>query len=108
MDALNDIVDKEGPTVHLPDLSTITSTKSGCLPISTHLNKKSQKVAVLNNLKSASLISFGQLCDDDCDVLLRKKNCYVLKNNNIIMQGSRNKHDNLWDIKLPRKQPTSI
>ena len=79
---LNDIKQETGPTVHLPDMSTIVSEQCGQIPISTELSRIAQKAAILKNLQSASLISFGQLCDDNCEVLLKMEKCFVIKNKN--------------------------
>ena len=67
------------------------------------LSEKAKKATILNNLHSSSLLSFGQLCDDGCDVLLQSKKCYVIKNKDIILQGTRNIYDKLWDIEIPTK-----
>ena len=61
---------------------------------------------VFNDLRSASLISLGQLCDNNCDVLLQKKFLHVFKNNKKILHGVRNFTDGLWDIYL--KQQSTI
>ena len=58
-------------------------------------------MVVLPSLKSSSLISLGQLCDDDCSVLLDKKKLYVKKNNSMVLEGNRNMKDGLWDIPIP-------
>ena len=43
------------------------------------LSKKEISAAILPSLKSASLVSLGQLCNDDCEVLLNKKTLTVTK-----------------------------
>ena len=60
---------------------------------------------ILPALKSSSLVSLGQLCDDQCVVLLSNKDLHVIKDNKIIMQGKRNPTDGLWDI--PIAHPSS-
>ena len=55
---------------------------------------------VLPELKSASLVSLGQLCDDGCTVVLTKPKLYAMKNNKVILQGDRNHRDGLWDINI--------
>ena len=45
----------------------------------------------------------GQLCDDDCVVILCKQSIDVLKNNKSILRGTRNLKDGLWDISIPNK-----
>ena len=65
------------------------------------LSSRAENVVILPSLKSASLISLGQLCDDDCKVLLDKRKLYAVKKNTLVLQGDRNKDDGLWDIKIP-------
>ena len=61
---------------------------------------KAKKATVLPDLKSSSLISLGQLCDDNCKVLLDKKKLQVFKENDVILEGIRNPKDGLWDIPI--------
>ena len=58
--------------VLLPDANTVTSSKQGILPLSSLLSTQAKKALVLPQLQSSSLISLGQLCDDDCTVQLNK------------------------------------
>ena len=59
-----------GPRVKLPDNSRITATHSMQLNLHPALSSKAQKAHSFDNLKSGSLLSIGQLCDDDCvDIL---------------------------------------
>ena len=59
-----------GPTVLLPNNDSMTSTESGILPLSGHLNAAAKKAHIFSDLHSASLISLGQLCDDNCTIVL--------------------------------------
>ena len=59
---------------------------------------------ILPDLKSVSLISIGQSCNDNCNVLLSKKNTYAIKQNEIILEGTRNHFDGLWDILVTKKK----
>ena len=77
----------------------------GQLPLSKHLSTTACNAIVLPNLQSSSLISLGQLCDDNCVVTLDKKNLQVKKNNKVIMNGIRNKNDGLWDIPITKTHP---
>jgi hypothetical protein len=52
-------------------------------------------------MTNSSLISIGQLCDDDCVAILDKRRLQVFKNSKCILMGPRNKTDGLWDIVLP-------
>ena len=43
------------------------------------------------NITNKSLLSIGQLCDDDYIVLFTKAALYIFKNDQIVIQGCRNK-----------------
>ena len=98
---LTEIQTAPGPAVTLPNNTTIRATKQGNVPINALLSSRAENVVILPSLKSASLISLGQLCDDDCKVLLDKRKLYAVKKNTLVLQGDRNKDDGLWDIKIP-------
>ena len=91
-----------GPAVLLPDAGSIKPSKMGQLSLSSKLSKQAQTATALPELKSSSLISLGQLCDDNCIVLLDKKNMYAIKEDEVLLQGKRNLPDGLWDIPIPK------
>ena len=93
---------RPGAPVTLPDKSIILPTHTGTLQLSTHLSNRAQQTTVLPGLQSSSLVSLGQLCDDECKVMLTKNYLFAVKNNQVILHGTRNPHDGLWDIPLPR------
>ena len=106
---LQNIRPYSGPSVVLPDADTIAPTKKGSIPLSTKLSPSAQTTTILPQLKSSSLISLGQICDDDCTVILDKKNLVAIKDKNvnctfenkdIIFKGYRNNIDRLWDIPI--------
>ena len=88
---------KIGPTVFLPNNQSITSNATGNLPIPT-LSTTSTQAHILPGLKNSSLLSLGQLCDDGCQILLDKKALFVVKEDELVMEGYRNEGDLLWDI----------
>jgi hypothetical protein len=51
-------------------------------------------------MTNSSLISLGQLCDDDCIAVLDKRRLQVYKNNECVLKGNRNPTDGLWDIPI--------
>ena len=51
--------------VTLPNNTKVTSTKGGILNLSEKLSLIAQKATIIPDLKSSSLISLGQLVDDD-------------------------------------------
>ena len=106
---LDNVIPFMGPSVTLPNNKQILPTNQGLIPLSTQLSKSSRTATVLPQLKSSSLISLGQICDDSCTVLLNKEKLYALKDKNItynfnkkdvLIEGTRNKVDNLWDIPI--------
>jgi hypothetical protein len=86
----------------------ISSTEQGELPLSNLLSTKATKTAILPKLKSANLISLGQLCDDGCTITLDQDTIQVTKNNTTILKGIRNQKDGLWDIPISKKTITKI
>lgn len=94
--------DAKSPTVLLPNSSSMTATATGELPLHDIISTLGKKTAIFDSLHS-SLISLGQLCDDNCIVVLGKKIMEVIKNNEVIIRGNRSTSgDGLWDIKLPQ------
>ena len=99
---------QHGKPVHLPDGCTIHSTHQGLLPLLPTLSPTAKTVSVLPSLHSASLVSLGQLCDDDCQVKLDKHSLTATKNGKVVLRGTRNPQDGLWDISLTTiHSPTS-
>ena len=59
-----------------------------------------RETKVLDNL-NRSLISLGQLCDDNCKVVLTKKKLYAYEDNKKVLEGNRiTSGDGLWDISV--------
>ena len=104
---LKNIKQTNGPSVQLPDSSMIPSTEQGNLPLSPHFSASATKTCVLPNLKSANLISLGQLCDDGCTIILNQDTMNVIKNNTTVLKGIRNRKDGLWDIPIPKSTITT-
>ena len=80
-----------GPILLLPNLQTIKATGTGSLPLP--LSNKATTTSIFDkkDLQNASLISLGQLCDDDCTVFLDKQKIVVNKNK---------KNNSTWSKKL--------
>jgi hypothetical protein len=55
-----------GPTVMLPDSTNMQVTHAGQLPLHSSLSAKAKTAHILDGMTNSSLISIGQLCDDDC------------------------------------------
>ena len=67
------------------------------------LTESASQVQILPQLKNSSLVSIGQLCDDNCVAIFDKKLLHIFKNNDLILKGYRNLLDGLWDIPLPAR-----
>ena len=67
-DILSNIKDSIGPSVLLLNDDKILSTQLGFLPLSPSLSVRATTAMIFPSLKSVSLISIGQLCDDNCEV----------------------------------------
>ena len=89
----------------LLDSTSIHATHTGQLTLHDSLSAQSQKAHILDGITNSSLISLGQLCDDDCVAILDKQKIEIYKNNHRVLYGPRNRTDGLWDIPLPG-QPT--
>ena len=111
----SDIKSYDGPIVTLPDSSKMKATKTAQLPLAKELSPKAQLSHILPSLKSSTLISVGQLCDDGCDVLFGQndvkvyknegKISHLLQNEEPILRGTRNFENRLWDTPLiPREK----
>ncbi len=101
---LSNVHPTAGPSIYLPNMQSITSTYTGMLPVPM-LTSKARTTHILPQLHSASLISLGQLCDDDSKIYLNKKLLRAFKNNRPVLHGVRNNSDGLWDIEIPYKLP---
>ena len=110
-----------GPTVTLPNNSTITADRLALLPLSSQLSPLAQQAHVLPQLKNTSLLSIGQLCDDNCAVVFRRDDVQVFKNKDAItsflnqqqpiLKGERNHTNKLWNITLmsnPNAPPNQV
>lgn len=90
-----------GPCVSLPDNTFITGTEQGHLTLNTtSLLPDATQAHVFPHLSSASLLSLGQLCNNNCKIYLDKHSMQVYKNDKIILTGKRNFRDGLWDVSL--------
>ena len=94
----------------MPDLTTSTASEHATLPLSSKLSLRVQKAHIIPNLNSSTLLSVGQLCDNNCDVIFQKDQVHVLhKTPEVktlltrhppILLGHRNHTNGLWDMDL--------
>ena len=95
----NNIKDTIGPYVKVADGRIMTPTKQASLPLSNAFSRNAKIAYSFSNLQSGSLISIGQLCDDDCVAIFSRYNVKILKNNKVLIRGKRT-DNGLWQLPL--------
>ena len=63
---------QNGPKALLPNKTVITPSHSGNLPFSKSLSDKATQALIYPGITNSSLLSIGQLCDDDCVAIFTK------------------------------------
>jgi hypothetical protein len=97
-----------GPTVMLSDSTHTRVTQTGKLSLHSSLSAKAKQAHILDGITNSSLISLGQLCDDNCVAILDKTKINIFKHATCILSGPRNPTtDASWDIPLPLAQEGS-
>ena len=86
--------------VILPNNKHISSSHTTTLNIP-GLSDNAKNAHVLPELKSSSLLSIGQLCDDNCIAIFSKSKLHVAKKQKIILQGTRDPINGMWNVPLP-------
>ena len=60
------------------------------------------------NIKSASILSVGRLCDSDFSALSTKKDVTIFNSDKTpVLNGKNNISDGIWDVKLSSSQTAS-
>ena len=77
----------------------MSPTKKAILPFSNTFTWNAKITYSFINLKSGSLISIGQLCDDDCIAIFTKYDVKIIKNDKILIKGRRTANG-LWKIPI--------
>ena len=97
---LSSVMTKKGPSIQHPNNTTITATKQGQLTLSKHISATGSIVMVLPGIKSSSPVSLDHLCDNGCIIGLNSKGLGGVKNDNIVLEGTRNVEHGLCNIPL--------
>ena len=92
--------------VQLPTQQIVASTHDSTLNIP-KVSSAAKSATIFPKITGPSLLSIGQLCDDNCTAVFTKTNMKVLKNDSIIIEGKRNLNDGLWDVTLDDISPPS-
>jgi hypothetical protein len=93
--------------VKLPDSTIIQATHKGTIPLHPSLSQQAQQAHSFPKITNLSLISIGQICDDNCTAVFNKQNLKIYKDTDIhivsgksIINGTQNDIDGLWDIHI--------
>ena len=94
-----DVIPASGPTVIVANGGTIVPHSQCTLPLSTTLSSQAKHGYVFDDLRTGSLISLDQLCDDECIRIFSKYKLRILKDNKIIIEERRT-DNGLWEIPI--------
>jgi hypothetical protein len=94
-----------GPSVQVATGTHMESSTRAAIPLAAALSRKAQVGHIFDDLTSGSLISIGQLCDNDCVALFSKYHVDIIKAGKVIIKGRRNTTNGLWTIPLAPKTP---
>ena len=62
-----------------PNKDTITASHEGSLPITKLLSDKAKEALIYSKLTNESLLSIGQLCDDDSLAIFSIRYLHIIK-----------------------------
>ena len=89
----------QGPKATVANGVTISPISQASIPITTSFSQSAQHTYIFDDLKTGSLISVGQLCNDDYVVIFSRYDVGVFKNDEIIIVGKR-VDNGVWDIPI--------
>ena len=78
----------------------LTATTRVNVTMASELSQVATQGHIINSLQTGTLISIGQLCDNDCVAIFSKYNCKIVKDGKIIIEGPHTSHNRLWSIPL--------
>ena len=90
----------EGPSAVTASGGELTANTRINVPMASELSEVATQGHIMTSLQTGTLISIGQLCDNDCVAIFSKYNCKIVKNGKIIIEGPRTPHNRLWSIPL--------
>ena len=76
--ALKNVIQVPRPNIILPNQEKIQAVAIVNIPIK-NFSKQATTTYLLKDLTDTNLVSLGQLCDDDCHILLTKKKLHLYK-----------------------------
>jgi hypothetical protein len=91
----------------MPSGTTIQSSHT-CNLLLTDLPHQARQAHILPGLVHNSLISVGQLCDNECSVTFAQDHVTVARNGKNAMYGSRDPKSRPWRVDLKQKMTPKI
>jgi hypothetical protein len=101
---INVTITNSGPSVQVANGDNIETTKRAIVPLSPKLSEQAKLGHIFDDLQSGSIISLGQLCDDNCVTLFTQYDVKIYKNGQVIIVRKRNPANGLWNIPLAPKE----
>ena len=100
--------DTSNRQIILPNNEKISINHTGLLNTSKKLGVIGREASIVPGLRSASLLSVGALCDDNCTVHFDKQKVDIIKNNEVILHGKRNKEDGLYELPIKKVETEKL
>ena len=95
-----------GPSVQVPNRDNLeTISKRVIVPLAKELSDQAKVGHIFDSLKSGSLISSGQLCDDDCIALFTKFNVKIYKKSVKLSSSAKEITPTVYGIFLSLPKP---
>jgi hypothetical protein len=97
-----------GSSVQVANGHIIEPNKRVPIPLAPELSADAKTGHLFNDLQSGTLISLGQLCDDECVALFTKYDVKIYKHGQVIIVRKRNPMNGLWNIPLAPKEAAHL
>ena len=88
----------DGPITTLPNSGIVKAAHKGVLPLHDTFSDQAKEALVYPEITNESLLSIGQICNDNCLTLFSKKNIHIFKEDRLILTYIYSSSDGLWDI----------
>jgi hypothetical protein len=92
-----------GPFVQVANSQNIETTKRATVSLAKESSSKAKVGHIFDGLKSGSLLSISQLCNNDCVALFAKCDVKIHKHGQIIIVGEHDPANGLWTIPIAPK-----
>jgi hypothetical protein len=93
----------DGPSVQVANGQNIETTKRATVPLAKELSDQAKVGHIFTGLTSGSLLSIGQLCEDDCVALFSKYDVKMHKDGQVMIVGERDPTNGLWTTPIAPK-----